>query len=164
MYTHKTYEKAADICNCYEVWIKRINIVLLALTSGSALGSILELDYFLVATSILSTLALIFVSIQYNFNYGSQAQEYKRTALKLWLIREKYQIFIADIMSDRLSTAEIVEKRDLLVDELYKIQKNAPNTFSRAYKKASKALKVKEDMTFTTKEIDLFLPDELRLR
>ena len=37
-----------------------------------------------------------------------------------------------------------------------------PRTNPKAYKRASKALKINEDMTLHNEEIDLFLPDNLK--
>jgi hypothetical protein len=161
VYTHKTYEKAADICIGKSKWIKRMNVFLLALTSGSALGSILGGHAFLISTSILATLSLFFVVYQLSFNFDELGQRYKTTAKKLWLIREKYQNLIADIMNEKYSSNELTEKRDSLLSELNEILENAPSTDSKAYSKARKALKIHEEMTFSNKEIDNFLPEEL---
>lgn len=163
-YTHKTYEKASDICNYRSAWVKRMNIILLALTSGSAIGSILKGEDFIIFTSILATISLFFSVYQYNFNFDKQAHEYKITAKKLWLVREKYQNLIADIMADEVDQDESAKKRDLLLEEYDRILENAPNTFPKAYEQARKALKLEEEMTFNTEEIDFFLPEELRLK
>jgi hypothetical protein len=49
-----------------------------------------------------------------------------------------------------------------LQNKLTKTYKGSPRTFSKAYKDAQKALKVNEELTFTDKEIDAFLPFPLR--
>lgn len=163
VYTHKTYEKAADICISKSKWIKRANVFLLVLTSGSAVGSIFKGDDLIFITSLLSTFALFFLVYQYNFNWDGLAQEYKDSANSLWYMREKYQNLIADIMNNRFSFEEIADKRDLLLEEYHEILKKSPSTDGKAYSKAKKALKVDEEMTFSTKEIDNFLPEKLRL-
>ena len=43
-----------------------------------------------------------------------------------------------------------------------KVYRASPSTTVRAYKKAQKALKLKEEMTFSAAEVDTFLPQELR--
>ncbi len=163
VYTHKTHEKAADICISKSKRIKRANVVLLALTSGGALGAILKGHVFLIFTSILATLSLFFAVYQLSFNFEELGQRHKMTAKKLWLIREKYQNLIADIMNDKYSSNKIIEKRDLLLSELNETLENAPPTDNKAYSKARKALKIHEEMTFNGKEIDSFLPEELRI-
>jgi|Deesub1362A_J573_1020465.scaffolds.fasta_scaffold00319_7 hypothetical protein len=163
VYTHKTHEKAAEICVSKTKWFKGINVFLLALTTGGALGSVLKGETFIIATSILSTTALFFIIYQLSLNPEYDALLHKRTAIKLWYIREQYQNLIADIVSERLSPDRIAEKRDLLLSDLNKILQDAPQTDSKAYSKARRALKLKKEMTFSDKEIDSFLPEELRL-
>jgi len=163
VYTHKTYEKAADICISKSKRIKLINVILLALTSSSALGSILKGQIFLVSTSILATTALFFVVYQLSSNFAGLGQEYKTVAKKLWVIREKYQNLIADVMNEKYASSEIVEKRDSLLFELSQILESALPTDNKAYSKARKALKIDKERTFSNKEIDNFLPEELRI-
>ncbi len=163
VYTHKTHEKAAEMYISKSKRIKRANVFLLALTSGSAFGAILKAHVFLILTSIVATLSLFFAVYQLNFNFEELGQKHKITAKKLWLIREKYQNLIADIMNDKYNSNEIIEKRDLLLSELNEILENAPPTDNKAYSKARKALKIHEEMTFSAKEIDSFLPRELRI-
>ncbi len=163
VYTHKTHEKAVEIHTCRSNGIKKINAILLALTTGNALGAIFEGQPYLLLTAILSTLSLIFVVYQLSFNPEQEAQRHKRTAVRLWLIREQYQNFIADIISEKLSSDEIANMRDTLLTELNKIIQDAPQTDKCAYRKARKSLKLQEEMTFSDKEIDSFLPKELRL-
>ena len=52
--------------------------------------------------------------------------------------------------------------RDKLLVELHTIYSRAPSTTYQAYKKAQKALRQLEDMTFSDEEIDAFLPNELK--
>jgi hypothetical protein len=163
VYTHKTHEKAAEICTSQSKWFKRINVFLLSLITGSALGSILKGEAFIIMTSILSTVALFFIIYQLSLNLEHDALLHKRTAIKLWHIREQYQNLIADIVTEGLSPDKIAGKRDMLLSELNKILQDAPQTDSKAYSKAREALKLKEEMTFSDKEIDSFLPEELRL-
>ncbi len=162
VYTHKTYEKAADISISWSKRIKLANIILLVLTTGTALGSLLSSKDYLLWTSVLSTITLFFVVLQLNFNYEAPAIEYKNAAKKLWYIREKYQNFIADIQNERYNSEEIAIERDSLLEELNEIYENALSTNRKAYKMAQKALKVDEEMTFSDKEIDMFLPNALR--
>jgi len=84
-------------------------------------------------------------------------------AKNLWLIREKYQNLIVDIMNDKYNSNEVIEIRDLLLSELNEILENALSTDNKAYSKARKALKIHEEMTFSSKEIDSFLPEKLRI-
>lgn len=66
------------------------------------------------------------------------------------------------MQSENVSPKEITKKRDKLQEKLSGIYKGSPRTISKAYKEASKGLKVNEEMTFSDEEIDLLLPTSLR--
>ena len=163
VYTHKTHEKAAEISTSQNILFRRINVFLLSLTAGSALGAILQGETYIIATSILSTIALFFIIYQLSLHPEHDALAHKRTAIKLWHIREQYQNLIADIVNETLASDGIVEKRDMLLSELNRILQDVPQTDSKAYSKARQALQLREEMTFSNKEIDSFLPEQLRL-
>lgn len=163
VYTHKTYEKAAEICFQNGKNIKFANVILLSLTSGSAIGSIFSGQVLIIVSSILATLALLSSVYQLNTNYESLGQEYKQVASELWFIREKYQNFIADIMGGVIDPEQICHNRDELLLELNSILKSAPPTNSKAYLMARSSLKFNEEMTFSDDEIDIFLPCNLRI-
>ncbi|MCK4476799.1 MAG: hypothetical protein KAU16_08745 [Methanophagales archaeon] len=78
-------------------------------------------------------------------------------------LEKVYQNLIADVMNEKYSSNEVTEKRDSLLSGLNEILENAPSTDSKAYSKARKALKIHEEMRFSNKEIDDFLPEELRI-
>ena len=54
-------------------------------------------------------------------------------------------------------------RRDSLQEEAAEIYADAPRTTAKAYVMAQNALKEREDLTFSTREIDLLLPKTLRL-
>jgi hypothetical protein len=54
------------------------------------------------------------------------------------------------------------KERDDLLKDLHSVYSGAPSTTYNAYKKAQKALKQYEDMTFSDEEIDAFLPKTLK--
>jgi len=163
VYTHKTYEKAAEMCFKRAQIIKLLNVLLLSLTSGSAIGSFFSDQYLIQLSSLLATISLFFLVYQLNTNDESIGLEYKLTANKLWFIREKHQNFIADIMNDFFNDDQIQQKRDELLIELNNLLESAPPTNNKAYLKAQKSLKFNEEMTFSDDEIDQFLPNELRI-
>lgn len=58
---------------------------------------------------------------------------------------------------------DVPARRDELIEELKKIYEFAPDTSSKAYRAAQRALQISEDMTFTNDEINKFLPDSLHV-
>lgn len=164
VYSHKVHEKSAEIEDSCERKVRWINIILTALTSGSLISSFFAGNSYLpYIAATFSTLTLAFVIFQLSFTPKERAEKHRQAAKGLWYIREKYIHLITDIMTQQLSSETIVHRRDHLLDELRMVYKFAPNTSSKAYEKARKALKIDEEMTFSTEEIDLFLPENLRL-
>ncbi|MCC5638748.1 SLATT domain-containing protein [Nostoc sp. CHAB 5844] len=112
--------------------------------------------------AIFSTILLALNTYTQDNDLGELAQKHSQTASKLWIIRESYLSLLTDIAINSLSLDEIKTKRDELQSALATIYQNAPRTNEKAYKKAQKALKVDEQLTFSDKEIDNFLPSNLR--
>jgi hypothetical protein len=99
---------------------------------------------------------------QLSFNPEEKAEKHRQSAKELWYIREKYINLMADIINGRISDDTIITRRNEVIEELKLIYKFAPTTSSGAYKKAQKALKINEELTFSDNEIDQFLPSELK--
>ncbi|WP_394365520.1 hypothetical protein [Streptomyces sasae] len=66
-------------------------------------------------------------------------------------------------MSGTVSNAEGRERRDELQQATRDAYADAPRTSNRAFERAQAGLQNNEEMTFTSHEIDLFLPEALRL-
>ena len=69
---------------------------------------------------------------------------------------------LTDIKLNNLTLNQIQVKRDELQNQLASVYQNAPRTNSKAYEKASQALKSNEEMTFSDEEIDKFLRNDIR--
>lgn len=164
-WTHKTHEKSVELeeekIKCTRWW----NILLTGLTFLSFTASIIFPDqkWLICATALLSAVTLCFTVYLLSFNPEKIAENHRYIAKELWLVREKYVNLIADIMSERINTQEIVQKRDQLVQDLAILYKFAPQTSSAAYNKASAALKNNEELTFSNEEINNFLPKDLHI-
>ena len=57
---------------------------------------------------------------------------------------------------------ELIEIHEDLLREIDNIYENAPNTSNKAVRRASKALRVAGDNTFSDNEADAYLPAALR--
>jgi len=78
------------------------------------------------------------------------------------LIREKYLSLLTDLRMGSTVVSDLQRRREELLEELHRVYSGAPSTTFKAYRKAQKALKALEDMTFSESEIDAFLPKELK--
>lgn len=165
VYSHKTHEKASEIEEVKNKRVKSFNVILIALTSGALMATIITDQAILLYTSAaFSALTLGFTIFQLSFNPAERAEKHRYIARELWYIRERYTNLIADIINGRLSNDSVISKRDQLIEELKLVYKFAPETNVKSYEKARKALKINEEFTFSDDEIDQFLPDGLRFR
>lgn len=66
-------------------------------------------------------------------------------------------------MSGATSASDARERRDRFQETTRAAYADAPRTTSKAYGRAQDGLKNNEELTFTSREIDLLLPEALRL-
>lgn len=163
VWTHKIHEKCADIALKSNNKIKIIEIVLSATTTTTLLVSVFgETKVGTIIGAILSTILLGLTTYTKDYDLGEIAQKHINAASKLWNVRETYLSLITDIKLGSVDIEDIKRKRDELQNEIANIYIGSPRTNSKSYEEARKALKMNEEFTFSDKEIDLFLPRELR--
>jgi hypothetical protein len=163
VYSHKTHEKCADLLLSRLSNIKLAQIILSAITTAGFIAAVFGAGRIAAILGIIvSTGLLALNSYTKDYDLGELAQKHKQAANELWAIREKYLSLLVDVAMKEKPLEALQQQRDELIEELHKIYSGAPSTTSQAYKKAQDALKIHEDMTFTDKEIDAFLPKELR--
>ncbi len=163
VWSHKTQEKCADIISSRHNTVKIIQIVLSALTTTGVLVTAFgENQTVGIITASISAILFGINAYVKGHDLGEIAQKHSDAASDLWDVREKYLSLITDMRANTIQVAEILEKRENLQEKLGGIYKGSPRTISKSYNAATKALKVNEELTFSDKEIDLFLPKELR--
>lgn len=163
MYSHKTHEKCADLLLSRLSNIKLCQIILSAVTTGGFLAAVFGAGPIGAAAGVVvSTALLVLNAYTKNYDLGELAQKHKQAANDIWLIREKYLSLITDIRLGDKELRDIIKERDTLLEELHAAYNGAPSTTYDAYRKAQQALQQLEDMTFSDKEIDSFLPREMR--
>lgn len=163
VYTHKVHEKSADRLIARERIVRGMQIVLSAIVSTGLLVTIFGEVYWVVITTTLVSILLVFVNTFFKGrNLVLEAQEHKAAASKLWLVRERYMSIIADVVSRQISIEEIRLIRDKILKDQAAVYANSPRTNNAAYKKAQKALQKNEDLTTSDEEINMFLPSGLK--
>lgn len=167
VYSHKTHEKQADICFTKHRWQQGVLIALTAISSGTFLAAVVGLLGDPALTSLAtSSIALLVTWISLGaktFRFADESEAHRDIASRLWDVRESYISLIADLMSGDLSDERARARRDELQDAARSAYADAPRTSSKAFARAQGGLKHNEEMTFTPREIDLFLPEALRL-
>lgn len=162
-YSHKTHEKEVEIQSRFVKIVKWVNIVLIAITTGSLLSALFVGKILVIVGAIFSAITLGFSIYQLSFDPEKKAARHKQAANSLWLIREKYVNLMADIINGHIKEDGIVRRRDDLINELDVVYKSAPETSSAAYKMAQQALKIDEELTFSDKELNQLLPASLHI-
>lgn len=164
VYSHKAHEKNADIYLFRLRSVKVLQIGLSAVTAGGVFAVLFSEE-----STAAAIIAAVTATIQFFLNtfvkehsLSELAKRHADTASKLWSIREHYLSVLTDIVAGDSTVTQIREQRDSLQEELATIYEGAPRTIPRAYSKAQEALKLREDLTFSDDEIDLFLPRSLR--
>lgn len=167
VYSHKTHEKQADISFSRYKWQQAILIALTALSSGTFLTLVFGLFDNSTWTSLATSFCALLVSWMSlgakTFKFDETSAAHRDIASKLWDIRESYISLIADMMSGEVSDSDARKRRDELQILARDIYFTAPRASGRAFTLAKDGLKNNEEMTFTAREIDLFLPEALRL-
>jgi hypothetical protein len=167
VYSHKTQEKQADICIGRHRWQQGILVAFTAISTGTFLASVLGLLGNPVLTSLAtSAIALVVSALSLaskTFKFSEESEAHRGIASRLWDVRESYLSLIADLMSGATPAADARARRDELQEATRQAYADAPRTTPEAFSRASDGLKHNEELTFTSGEIDLFLPEALRL-
>ena len=164
-YSHKTHEKCADGLLAIQSWIKIGQIILAAASTAGFVSAISGTGVVGSLIGAGSSAVLLGLNLYTkDIDLAETARKHRKTGSNLWFIREKYLSLITDITSRDISISEIRYQRDRLVDELHEVYRDSPSTTAWAYRRAQKALKWNEEMTFSNEEIDDLLPENLRRR
>lgn len=163
VYTHKIHEKERERLSRLAVISKWVNIVVSAATLGgvvTALGA--GSVGFLVASVCLATLNVGHAFVQLSFDPLRDAGLHRAAAKQLLVVRNGYESLVIDMMSGAVTDDEARARRAELEAQAQDAYRLAPDSSGRAYASAQKALKLKEDLTFSSDEIDAFLPEGVR--
>lgn len=167
VYSHKTHEKQADICFTKHRWQQGALIALTAISSGTFLAAVVGLLGSAVLTGLVTSSIALLVSWMSlgakTFKFEEESNAHRGIASRLWDVRESYISLITDLMSGTVSDAAGRERRDELQQAARDCYAAAPRTSSKAFERAQDGLQNNEEMTFTSREIDLLLPEALRL-
>ena len=166
-YSHKTHEKQADICLTKHRWQQGVLVALTAISSGTFLVAVSSQFASTIVTSfITSTVAVLVTWVTLGartFRFHEEAEAHRDIASRLWDVRESYVSLIADLMSGEITDADARARRDELQEITREVYSSAPRTSPKAYGRAQEGLQNNEELTFSSRELDLLLPEALRL-
>lgn len=167
LYSHKIHEKQSDLCfrrhRLQRGWL----VALTAVSSGTFLASVVGLVIAQQHTALVTSfIALLVTALNLGtktFKYGEESQRHKEVAARLWDVRESYLSLVTDIMAGAVTLSDARDRRDELQELSREIYSDAPRTTAKAYGLARRGLKDNEELTFSEKELDAFVPEHLRL-
>lgn len=163
IYTHKTHEKCADILKSRYDNLKIAEIVLSVLTTSSILLLIFGKGiFFQIAAALISAILTGLTLYTKDNNLLELVEKHKQSALNILEIREKLLSLLVDIKIGNKNLIDLQLERDVLNEQLVNYYRGAPKTSEDAFMMASKALKEKEEFTFSDNEIDKFLTESLK--
>ncbi len=136
-WTHKIHEKAADIYNGVNNWLRWIQLVLSFLISADVIQQFNTESPVISQLLLWCTIGLALINtVTKTFDFSGRANKHILAANSLWGLREDYRSFKNDIAAGILTVDQIVVRRKELQDAVQEVYKTAPRTFDRAYNKA----------------------------
>lgn len=163
VWSHKIQEKQADIYVEKFKKMETVNIVAASLTSVGIVALIFTDPLWLKLVSAIISFTTVYITAYFkSFDLQKFITSHKAAANKLIAVRDKYKVLLTEIKLKVDSVENLLARYKELVEKTDAIYLEAPTTTDEAVGKASKALKIKKDNTFTDAEIDSFLLLSLR--
>ncbi len=163
VWSHKIQEKQADIYAEKFKKMENVNIGAASLTSVGIVALIFTDPLWVKLVSALISFATGYITAYFkSFDLRKSITSHKAAANKLIAVRDQYKVLLAEIKLKVDSVEILLARYKELVEKTDAIYLEAPTTTDKAVVKASKALKIKKDNTFTDEEIDSLLPLSLR--
>lgn len=159
VWTHKIQEKQSDIyLNRYNN-LEFLRIFLAAITSSGIFAVIFYDEFWLkIITTIVSAISLFITTYFKSYNLKELQKHHKKSALEWLELREDIMTVLCDIPLNKYSQDDLIAKRDTFIKRKIEIAKTTLDVEEKAVKKASNALKITGDNTYSDTEIDSFLP------
>lgn len=164
VWTQKTHEKDRERWSRWVAGTRWANVLLVGITSILAtVGAICDSQVIFIITSVFGAVSTGFIVCQLSFNPEKKESEHRIAAKRLLYLRDQYLILIQETMTDSLPLKELQNRLKALQREVSVVYEYAPDSSAQAYTAAGDALKNNEELTFAPEEIDLLLPEGLRL-
>jgi hypothetical protein len=164
VWTHKTHEKDRELSSSRAKQDKWINVVLISLTTTGVLVSIpFGEPWLTIATALLAFVSTGFALYQVSFSPEESAYKHRQAAKSLLIERDNLVLLIEKLMASDTDVEKIRKDANLIIQRVGHVYSSAPDTTSKAFELAGKALKFNEEFTFSETELDWLLPEQLRV-
>lgn len=163
VWTHKIQEKQADIYHEQYSKIETANILAASATSCGIVSAILcDSIWAKIIAAVLSFITITISTYFKSFDIKEMEKHNKEYANKFLIIRNRLMHIVCNLHMKKRNIAEINTEYISIMDELNELYVSAPSTTKEAVDRATEALKVDKEYTYTEEEIDNFLPPALR--
>lgn len=167
LYSQRTHEICTDILLAKLYHIKIGRIVLSTLTTVGFLTEVFGNTHIAKILGMIFSMMLLSINAySKDYDLSKLAEDHKKTANDLWLIREELLSLLAQLASldesDTELISKLIQKKERFTSDLHKIYLSAPRTDIKAYKKAQNKLHRIKDNVYTDEEIDKILPKSLK--
>ena len=166
VWTHKVQEKQADIYVEYYAKLQTMNIIAASITSCGIVSTIFAGDAFQlvlkIVTATLSFFTLCITAYFKSFDLQTLGKQNKEAANQFLVIRNELLQIIGDIHIQKESLQDIEGRYSEIIGRLNELYVSVPSTTDKAIKRATQALSIKQEYTYSEEEIDRFLPASLR--
>jgi hypothetical protein len=165
VWSHKTHEKQRELRSARANFDSWINVLLTATTTLIVIISFpLDDPWADVIATIFAGITTLFAVYRLSFSPEGEAQNHRQAAKALLIERDRLLLLIEQCMAaDDNELDEIRRELKKATERVGQIYATAPDTTPKAYHMAGEALHMNEEFTFSSQEIDLLLPPQLRL-
>lgn len=162
VWTHKIQEKQADIYARRYKRFETCNIIFAGVTSCGVIAIFLCDGYITkVLTTLLSFGSFFLSAYLKGFDLKNLERQHRIAANKFIVVRNQLLHIIEELHS-KVDLSQVKAEYKQILSDLNNLYLEAPSTTDSAVSKASKALDMKNEYTYTEEEIDHFLPKHLR--
>ena len=163
VWNHKIHEKHSDINSFWFNILEFCKILSSVITTSGLLTCFFIDEVALkIITTVFSAICLFINTFYKTYNLRESRDSHKLSALEFLQLKNETICILSDIKLKKIELDEATKKRNEILLKYHDICKKSLSTCNRAVKKASKALKIQKDNTFSNDEIDSYLPIELR--
>ena len=163
VWNHKIHEKHSDINSFWFNILEFCKILSSVITTSGLLTCFFVDEVALkIITTVFSAKCLFINTFYKTYNLRESRDSHKLSALEFLQLKNETICILSDIKLKKIELDEATKKRNEILLKYHDICKKSLSTCNRAVKKASKALKIQKDNTFSNDEIDSYLPIELR--
>lgn len=163
VWNHKIHEKHSDINSFWFNILEFCKILSSVITTSGLLTCFFVDEVALkIITTVFSAICLFINTFYKTYNLRESRDSHKLSALEFLQLKNETICILSDIKLKKIELDEATKKRNEILLKYHDICKKSLSTCNRAVKKATKALKIQKDNTFSNDEIDSYLPIELR--